>query len=60
MWSWDSSVSIVTGYGLDDQDSAGARNFSLLHHVHTGSGALPASYPTGTRGYFPGGEVAGA
>jgi hypothetical protein len=27
-----------------------AENFSLHHRVQTGSGAHPASYPTGTRG----------
>jgi hypothetical protein len=49
----DSSVSIATGYGLDDRGSevrfpAGAGNFSVLHHVQTGSGAHPASFPMGT------------
>jgi hypothetical protein len=39
----DSSVGIVTGYGLDDRGSgvqfpAGAGNFSLHHHVQNGSG----------------------
>jgi hypothetical protein len=29
------------------------------HHVQNGSGAHPASYPTGTRGSFPGGKAAG-
>jgi hypothetical protein len=28
---------------------AGAGNSSLQHHVQTGSGAHPASYPVGTR-----------
>jgi hypothetical protein len=41
------------GYGLDDRGSrfrflAGAGNFSLHHSVQNGSGAHPASYPTGT------------
>jgi hypothetical protein len=63
--SRDSSVGIVTGYGLDDRGSlvrfpAGAGNFSLHHRVQTGSGAHPASYPMGTRGSFPGGKAAGA
>jgi hypothetical protein len=31
----------------------GARDFSLLHSVQTGSGARPPSYPMGTRGFFP-------
>jgi hypothetical protein len=38
MQSHDSSVGIVTGYGLDDW----------------GSGAQLASYPVGTGGSFPG------
>jgi len=29
---------------------AGAENFSLHHHVQTGSGSHPASYPMGTGG----------
>jgi hypothetical protein len=33
---------------------AGTGNFSLRHHVQTGSGAHPASYPVGTGGCFPG------
>jgi hypothetical protein len=32
-------------------------NFSLHHHVHTGSGAHPTSYPVGTRGSFPRGKA---
>jgi hypothetical protein len=50
--SWGSSVSIETGYGLNDRGfrfPAGAGNFSLLHCLQTGSGAHPASYPMGTR-----------
>jgi hypothetical protein len=39
---------------------ARAGNFSLHHHVQTGSGAHPASYPIGTRGSFPWGKAAGA
>jgi hypothetical protein len=53
--SRDSSVGIVTGYGLDNRmigvrlpEEAG--NFSLRHHYQTGSGAHPASYPMGTGG----------
>jgi hypothetical protein len=51
--------------GLDDRGSgvrfpAGAGNFSLHHRVQNGSGAHPASYAMGTRGYFLGGKVAGA
>jgi hypothetical protein len=36
---------------------AGARNFSLLHTVQTGSGAHPASSPMGTGDSFPGGKA---
>jgi hypothetical protein len=39
---------------------AGARDFSLLHSVQTGSGADPTSYPMSTGGSFPGGNAAGA
>jgi hypothetical protein len=56
--SHDSSVSIVLGYRLDDwgsrvQFSVGAGNFSLHHHIQNSSGTDLASYPMGTRGYFP-------
>jgi hypothetical protein len=34
--------------------------FSPLHVVHTGSGALSASYPMGPWASFPGSKVAGA
>jgi hypothetical protein len=55
----DSSVGVATGYGLDDRMngvriSAGVGNFSLRHRVQTGSGAHPASYSVGTKGFFPG------
>jgi hypothetical protein len=61
----DSSVGIALGYGLDDRGSrvrfpAGTGNFSLHHRVQNGSGAHPASYPTGTRVSFPGSKAAGA
>jgi len=32
---------------------------SLRQRVQISSGALPASYPTGTRGSFPGGKATG-
>jgi hypothetical protein len=32
---------------------AGTGNFSLHHRLQTGSGAHPASYPMGIRGFFP-------
>jgi len=61
----DSSVGIATDYGLNDRMIGflfpeGVGNFSLHHCVQTVSGSNPASYPMGTRGYFPGGKVAGA
>jgi hypothetical protein len=61
----DSSVGIALGYRLDDRGSnvrfpAGAGNFSLHHRIQNGSGAHPASYSMGTRGYFLGGKAAGA
>jgi hypothetical protein len=59
-----SAVGIATAYGLDDrgvrvQVPVGSE-FSLLHIVQIGSGAHPASYPMGTGGPFPRGNVAGA
>jgi hypothetical protein len=32
----------------------GGVNFSLHHRIQNGAGAQPASYPMGTRGFFPG------
>jgi hypothetical protein len=57
-----SSVSIVSGYGLDDRtievrSPAGAKDFSSILCVQTGSGAHPASYTMGTGGPFPGGKA---
>jgi hypothetical protein len=53
-----SSVSIVSGYGLDDQaievqTPAEAKGFSSCLCVQTGSGVQPASCTIGTRGSFP-------
>jgi hypothetical protein len=44
-------------YGLDDRaigvrSPAGAKDFSSIHCVQTGSGAYPASCPRGTGGSF--------
>jgi hypothetical protein len=60
--SYDRSVGIALGYGLDDwgprfQFPVGAGNFSLHHCVQNDSGAHPASYPMGKRDSFPGGKV---
>jgi hypothetical protein len=54
-----SSVSIVSGYGLDDRaiqvrSPAEAKDFSSNFRVRTGSGAYPAFCPMGTGGPFPG------
>jgi len=48
---------LALGYELNDRGSrvrlpAGAGNFSLHHHVQTGSAAHPASYPMSTS-FFP-------
>jgi hypothetical protein len=57
-----SSVSIVSGYGLDNRaievrSPAESKDFSSSLCVQTGSGAHPASCPMGTGGHFPGGKV---
>jgi hypothetical protein len=53
------SISLhFSGFVRDSVFPAGAGNFSLHHRVQNGSGALPASYPMGTRGSFPGGKAA--
>jgi hypothetical protein len=54
-----SSVSIVSGYGLDHRligvrSPAGAKNFSSILCVQTGSGAHLAFCTMGTGGPFPG------
>jgi hypothetical protein len=55
----DSSVSVVSGYGLDDRAievrfPAEASYFSSNLFVQTGFGAHPASCIMGTGGPFPG------
>jgi hypothetical protein len=53
---------IALGYGLDDrgfESRAGAVNFSLLDRVRNVSGAHPASYRMGIRGFFLGNKSAG-
>jgi hypothetical protein len=57
----DNGVDIATGYGLDGRRvgvpvPVGSIIFSSLFR----SDRLPASYPMGTGGYFPGGKAAGA
>jgi hypothetical protein len=57
-----SSVSIVSGYGLDDwaievRSPAEAKDFSFSLYVVTGSGAHSASCPMGTGAPFPGAKA---
>jgi hypothetical protein len=57
-----SSVSIVSGYGLDDRaigvrSPAEAKDFSSILCVQTGFGAHPASYTMVTGSPFPGGKA---
>jgi hypothetical protein len=59
MMSRGSSVSIVSYYGLDDRAievrfPAGAKEFSSILCVQTGSGAHPASCTVGTGAPFLG------
>jgi hypothetical protein len=57
--SWDSSVSIVTGYGVDGRvvgvEARLGQEFSHLHIIQTGSVTHRVSYPMGTGGSFSGG-----
>jgi hypothetical protein len=50
------SVGIATGYGLDGRGSILGRvkRLSLLHSVHTGSGAHPVCYPMDIGALSPG------
>jgi hypothetical protein len=57
-----SSVSIVSGYGMDDRaievrSPAEAKGFSCRLCVQTGPGAHPASCTMGTGGPFPGAKL---
>jgi hypothetical protein len=57
-----SSVSTVSGYGLDDRaievrSPAEAKDFSSSLCVQTGSGVHPASCTMGTGGPFPRGKA---
>jgi hypothetical protein len=53
-------VGTAMGYGVDGRVSipGWTRDFSLLHNVHIGSEAHPASYSMDAGGCFPGGKVA--
>jgi hypothetical protein len=46
----------ASGYGWTSgfRFPAGTREFFLLRSVHTGTGAHPAAYLTGTRAHLPG------
>jgi hypothetical protein len=58
----DSSVSIATVYGLEEQASISFRGnkSSLLHSVQTGSEARHTSYELGILCFLSGGKAAGA
>jgi len=57
----DNTVSKVTVYRLDDQSLIPGKdtNFSLCHHLQTGSEAHPASCQMSAGGSLPKGKVAG-
>jgi len=55
----DSSVDIVTRYGLDGPGNESQSGVRFPAPVQTGPGAHPASYTMGTGG-FPTGKAAGA
>jgi hypothetical protein len=57
IWTWDSSISTVRGYGPHGWGSIPSRGKVLL--LFTMSKAHPASYPMGTGGCLPRGMVAG-
>jgi hypothetical protein len=63
VWNQDSSVGIVTGYGLEGwrvgvQILVG-QEFSFLHVIHTGPGVHPTFYTIGNKGSFLRGKAAG-
>jgi hypothetical protein len=55
----DSAVGIAMGCGVEVKFPEGAKYFSLLHRVQTGSGVDPASYQMST-GSLSGGKVSQA
>jgi hypothetical protein len=60
LMSWDSSVSTVSDYSLDDRGSIPCqkqKDFSCSLCVQTGSGTHPASCTVGTGGLFPTSKV---
>jgi hypothetical protein len=59
---WGSSVSIVSGYGMENQaikfrSLAERKDFSSSLCVQTSCGAYQASYPMGTGDPFPGAKA---
>jgi hypothetical protein len=44
-WLWSDSWALICVRGMD---------FSICHHIQTGCGAYPLSYPVGTGGSSPG------
>jgi hypothetical protein len=54
--SWDSAVSVATGYGLGDggRSSRPGRVKNILHVAQTGSGVHPTSQPMDNSGTSPG------
>jgi hypothetical protein len=60
IYCWGSIISIVTGYGLDNQGvRIRVKNF-LFHVVQIGSEDHPASSPMSTGELFARGKAAGA
>jgi hypothetical protein len=55
--SWDSSVSIAMGYGLDDQDSILRRGKNFLFSITSSSALGPTRLPIQ---WVTGDKVAGA
>jgi hypothetical protein len=53
-------IGVATGWMARVRFPARERDFSLLHSIQTGSGALPASYAMGTEGFCLGGKAAAA
>jgi hypothetical protein len=51
--SLENSSGIAMGYGLYGPCSILGSEFSLLYSVQTDCVAYPASYPVGTRGFYP-------
>jgi hypothetical protein len=67
LWNYNTSNTIRTvdclnfkGRGAVARFPEGAKDFSLLVGVQTGSGAHPASYRMGTGGCSPGSKATGA